>query len=267
VAWGASVPPGPGRASDAILADAAAGKTALVVAGVDPADLADPALALKALEAAPFVVSCEIRESAVTDRADVVFPVVPTVEKAGMFLDWEGRLRPFDETLESKGGLPDHRVLDALAAELGIALGTATIKAIDAEIGALGHWKGDRPPAPSVAPGAATTLGKGEAVLATWHHLLDEGKLQEAEPHLAGTRKPSVARVSATTAAAVGVAEDAHLTIATERGEITLPLAITEMPDDVVWLPTHSTGSHVNATLGATSGSVVRLSAVAKGGS
>jgi NADH-quinone oxidoreductase subunit G len=267
VAWGASVPAGPGRASDAILADAAAGKTALIVAGVDPADLADPALALKALEAAPFVVSLEIRESAVTDRADVVFPVVPTVEKAGMFLDWEGRLRRFDETLESKGGLPDHRVLDALAAELGIALGTATVKAIDAEIGALGYWKGDRTAPPSVASGATATLGNGEAVLATWHHLLDDGKLQEAEPHLAGTRKSPVARVSATTAAAVGLADGARLTVATDRGEITLPLAVTDMPDDVVWLPTYSTDSHVNVTLGATSGAVVRLSAAAKGGS
>jgi NADH-quinone oxidoreductase subunit G len=266
-AWGASVPAGPGRASDAILTDAAAGKVALVVAGVDPADLADPTLALKALEAAPFVVSLEIRESAVTDRADVVFPVVPTVEKAGMFLDWEGRLRPFDETLESKGGLPDHRVLDSLAAELGAAIGTATVKAIDAEIGALGYWNGDRPAAPSVAAAAAAKLSKGEAVLATWHHLLDDGKLQEAEPHLAGTRKPSTARLSASTASSVGVTDGAHLTVATDRGEISLPLTITDMPDDVVWLPTFSAGSHVTATLGATSGSVVTLSAAAKGGS
>jgi NADH-quinone oxidoreductase subunit G len=123
-AWGGSIPAGPGRNSEAIVADAAAGNVALVVGGVDPADLPDPALALRALEEAPFVVSLEIRESAVTDRADVVFPVVPTVEKAGHFLDWEGRLRPFDETLESTGGLPDHRVLHTLAAELGVDLGT-----------------------------------------------------------------------------------------------------------------------------------------------
>jgi hypothetical protein len=33
------------------------------------------------------------------------------------------------------------------------------------------------------------------------------------------------------------------------------------MVDDVVWLPTYSTGSHVHAALGAVSGSVVSLKA------
>ena len=44
-----------------------------------------------------------------------------------MFLDWEGRLRPFDATLESNGALPDHRVLHRLAAELGVDLGTPDV--------------------------------------------------------------------------------------------------------------------------------------------
>ncbi|MEY2517802.1 MAG: NADH-quinone oxidoreductase subunit, partial [bacterium] len=143
-AWGGSIPSGPGRGGDAIIADAAEANVALLVGGVDPGDLPDPELALRALEAAPFVVSLEIRESAVTDRADVVFPVVPVVEKAGLFLDWEGRMRSFDETLETKGGLADHRVLHTIAAELGVDLGTQTTKLVDAEIGSLGSWKGER---------------------------------------------------------------------------------------------------------------------------
>ena len=87
-----------GRDTDAIIAAAAAGKIgALVVAGVDPGDLADPALAERALDEVDFLVSLEVRHSAVTERADVVFPVAPVVEKAGTFLDWEGRLRPFPD--------------------------------------------------------------------------------------------------------------------------------------------------------------------------
>jgi NADH-quinone oxidoreductase subunit G len=265
-AWGGSIPAGPGRNSEAIVADAAAGNVALVVGGVDPADLPDPALALRALEEAPFVVSLEIRESAVTDRADVVFPVVPTVEKAGHFLDWEGRLRPFDETLESTGGLPDHRVLHTLAAELGVDLGTPNPRAIDAEIEALGYWKGDRPAAPSYDAGAAPRLRRGEAVLATWHQLLDDGRLQEAEPHLAGTRKPPMAKINEATAQAIGASEGQPITVSTDHGEITLPVAVTEMPDQVVWLPTYSPGSHVLSSLGVSAGAVVRL-ATATGGS
>ena len=56
---------------------------ALLVGGVELADLPDPDAALAAIDAAPFVVSLELRESAVTELADVVFPVAPVVEKAG----------------------------------------------------------------------------------------------------------------------------------------------------------------------------------------
>jgi NADH-quinone oxidoreductase subunit G len=258
-AWGASLPSGAGRDGDEIIAAAAEGKIALVVGAVDPGDLANPALALKALELAPFVVSFEIRESAVTDRADVVFPVAPVVEKAGLFLDWEGRMRPFDETLEASGALPDYRALHSLAAELGVDLGTATARAVDAAIGSIGFWQGDRPAAPTTVAGAAPKVTAKQAVLSTWHLLLDEGRMQEDEAHLAGTRKPAVARLNAKTATAVGVAEGGLLAVSTDTGEVTLPLEIADLPDKVVWLPTCSPGSHVQSSLGATSGTVVKL--------
>ena len=97
-AWGkASLPAAPGRDTTAILAAAPHGELgALVVAGVDPADLPDPAAALHAIEMAPFVVSLELRASAVTDRADVVFPVAAVAEKAGTFVNWEGRGGSFE---------------------------------------------------------------------------------------------------------------------------------------------------------------------------
>jgi NADH-quinone oxidoreductase subunit G len=259
--WGASLPAAPGRDGDAVLAAAAAGEIALVVAGVDPGDVADPALALRALQAAPFVVSFELRESAVTDRADVVFPVAPAVEKSGSYLDWEGRARPFDATLEASGALGDGRVLHRIAAELGTDLGTAEPRDVRAEIARLGPWQGSRPNAPSHDAVGRPALAWGEAILATWHHLLDEGRLQDDEPYLAGTRKPAVARLSQATATAVGVADGGLVTVSTDRGEITLPLAITNLPDQVVWLPTCSPDSHVQASLGVTSGAIVRLSA------
>lgn len=141
-AWSPSRPPGPssrglghrgrgypsqaGRDTDGIIAAAANGQLgALVVAGADPADLADPRLAEQALDAVPFLVSLEQRNSAVARRADVVFPVAPVVEKAGSFLDWEGRLRTFEAVLET-GAMTDGRVLDALAAQLDVRLAPVT---------------------------------------------------------------------------------------------------------------------------------------------
>jgi len=51
------------------------------------------------------------------------------------------------------------------------------------------------------------------------------------------------------------------VTVGTERGALTLPVRITDMPDRVVWLPTNSPGATVRRTLGATAGAVVTISA------
>ena len=91
--------------------------------------------------------------------------------------------------------------------------------------------------------------------------LLDCGRLQDGEPYLAGTAPPAVARLSAATAATIGAAPDQRLTVSSGRGSISLPWAITEMPDQVVWLPLNSPGSAVHRSLGVSTGSVVRIEA------
>src|SRR5581483_2882946 len=104
--WGADVPNRPGRDVDAILRAAADGSlAALVVGAVDPDDTADPAVAAEALRRAGFIVSLEIRRSAVTEHADVVLPVAPAAEKSGRYVTWEGRRRPFDLTIAGTGAI------------------------------------------------------------------------------------------------------------------------------------------------------------------
>ncbi|GAB2929020.1 NADH-quinone oxidoreductase subunit G [Micromonospora polyrhachis] len=249
-----------GRDTDQILAAAADGRLgALVVAGVDPGDLADPRLAEQALDAVPFLVSLELRTSAVTRRADVVLPVAPVVEKAGSFLDWEGRLRTFEAVLQSSA-MTDGRVLDAIAAQLGVSLGIGDVNGIRRELGSLPASRSDRPGPPIVAPGTPAVVAAEQAVLATWHQLIDEGTLIAGDPYLAGTARPAVVRISKGTAQDLGVEDGAAVTVGTDRGAVTLPALITEMPDGVVWLPTNSPGSTVRRSLGAASGAVVRLS-------
>jgi NADH-quinone oxidoreductase subunit G len=99
----------------------------------------------------------------------------------------------------------------------------------------------------------------GEAVLATWHLLLDEGRMSDGEPYLAGTARPASARMSAGTAAEAGVADGDKVTVATGRGSCTLPAEVTDMPDRVVWLPANSAGCAVRAQLGAGHGTRVTL--------
>ena len=73
--------------------------------------------------------------------------------------------------------------------------------------------------------------------LATWHQLLDSGRMQDGEPALAGTARPAVARMSAATAAEAGVADGDKVTVATDRGSVTVPVEVVPMAGHVVWLP------------------------------
>ncbi|BBX51179.1 NADH-quinone oxidoreductase subunit G [Mycolicibacterium poriferae] len=258
-AWGVDrLPDTVGRDTEAILAAARVGELqALLVGGVELADLPDPAAALAAVESAPFVVSLELRESDVTRRADVVFPVAPAVEKAGSFVNWEGRQRRFEAALRTNA-IPDSRVLNFLADEFGVDLGLPTAEAADADRARLGLWSGQRVAAPQISPEPVRPRA-GQVVLAGWRMLLDAGRLQDGEPHLAGTARPAVARLSAATAGDVGVAAGELVAVSTERGAVTLPVEITDMVDGVVWLPLNSTGSAVHATLGVTVGQPVAI--------
>jgi NADH-quinone oxidoreductase subunit G len=266
-AWNVDeLPSAAGRDADAILAAAADGSlAALLVGGIEPGDFADPEAVLAALDAVGFIVSLELRHSAVTERADVVFPVAPTTQKAGAFVNWEGRYRGFEPALIGstlQASQSDHRVLDALADEMGVYLGLSTVEAAREELSALGTWEGKHAPGPHQATAATPTEaqpGKGEAVLTGWRMLLDEGRLQDGEPHLAGTARKPVVRLSADTAAEIGAADGDAVTVSTSRGSITLPLNITDMPGRVVWLPLNSPGSAVHGQLGVTIGSIVRI--------
>jgi NADH-quinone oxidoreductase subunit G len=72
-----------------------------------------------------------------------------------------------------------------------------------------------------------------------------------------------VVRLSAATAKGIGAAEGAGVTVSTSSGGITLPLAVTDMPDGVVWLPQNAPGRGIYRHLGAGSGDVVQIRAYA----
>jgi len=266
-AWGLSgadeLPAEPGRSTVEILAAAAAGELAgLLVGGVDPYDLPDPEAALAGLRAAPFVVSLELHESAVTELADVVLPVAPDVNRDGSYLNWEGRIREFGVTLREPGMLADCRVLDTLAVEMDIDLFTQTPAVAAAELRRLGQGSviGTGVHATSGTAEPAVP-GDGQAVLATWRQLLDVSSLGVDEPHLAGTARAPEARVNKSTAARLGLTEGQPAVVATERGAVSLPVRLADLPDGVLWLPAHAPGSRVGPTLGAGHGDLVTVTA------
>ena len=259
-AWGVDrLPTTPGRDTAGVLANAAEHGAGLLVAGVDVDDLADPVAARAALAGASFVVSLEVRRSTVTEHADVVLPVAPVAEKSGSFMDWEGRLRPFESVLTTDA-LSDHGVLDEIARLMGVELGAGKALQLRDELAQIGGWDDTRATTPDVAAGPNLTPGPGQAVLASWHLLLDAGRGQDGEAYLAGTAHRAHARVSSATAATNGLVDGAGVQVSTAVGSLVVPLRVdASVVDGVVWLPTRSRGSELRSQLGAGAGDLVGI--------
>ncbi|MFI9049508.1 NADH-quinone oxidoreductase subunit G [Streptomyces sp. NPDC053427] len=267
-AWGvAELPHRHGRDTGQIVEAAATGElSALLVAGVEVADLPDPARALTALDEVGFLVSLELRPSQVTERADVVLPVAAVVEKAGTFLNWEGRARLFEAALKPdqmtrRHLLPDARVLHMLADALDVHLALPDLRAVRRELDRLGGWDGPYAGEPQETGRPMPRPDTGEAVLAGHRLLLDQGLLQQGDDALAGTRHAAVARLSQATAEEAGVKDGDLLAVTGPAGSVRLPLQVTPMPDRVVWLPLNSAGGGAAADTGAHPGELVKVSA------
>ncbi|MEV8016771.1 NADH-quinone oxidoreductase subunit G [Streptomyces sp. NPDC086554] len=265
-AWGvAELPHRYGRDTGQIVEAAATGELrALLVAGVEVADLPDPPRAREALAEIGFLVSLELRPSEVTEHADVVLPVAAVAEKPGTFLNWEGRARLFAAALKpdqmTRPLAPsDARVLHMLADAGDVHLGLPDLTTARRELDRLGGWDGPHATEPLETGAQPPRPASGEAVLAGHRLLLDQGRLQEGDEALAGTRHAALARLSAATAAEAGVKDGDTLAVTGPAGATELPLQVTEMPDRVVWLPLNSTGGGVASDTGARPGDLVRI--------
>ena len=259
LAWG-EIPAQRGLDATQMLEAAADGRVkALVVGGVDLRDFDDPSAARKALDQVDFLVSLEVRRSEVTDRADVILPVAPPLEKNGTFINWEGRLRPFGQAIASRSQT-DRLVFDALASEFGVDLGLHDLVGLYDQVNPLMQWNGQREEFVQAKASELVEVGQGEALLATHKPMLDAGRLQDGASMLAGSARRPVVFASRATVAGLGIDEGEELTLSTQRGSITLPLQFADLPDGVVWVPECSQGSIVHESLG-NFGSSVTLSA------
>ena len=259
LAWG-EIPAQRGLDATQMLEAAADGRVkALVVGGVDLRDFDDPAAARKALDEVDFLVSLEVRRSEVTDRADVILPVAPPLEKNGTFINWEGRLRPFGQAIASRSQT-DRLVFDALASEFGVDLGLHDLVGLYDQVNPLMQWNGQREEFVPAKASELVEVGQGEALLATHKPMLDAGRLQDGASMLAGSARRPVVFASRATVAGLGIDEGEELTLSTQRGSVTLPLQFADLPDGVVWVPECSQGSIVHESLG-NFGSSVTLSA------
>jgi NADH-quinone oxidoreductase subunit G len=251
-AWGVdSLPTTLGRDTSEILNGLHSGEIeAVLIGGVDPLDIS--AHLHDGLVKA-FVVSLEIRKSAITEIANVVLPVAAVVEKSGSFVNWEGRARSFEAAIDSLNR-SDLRILSMLADEMGTPIKLPTVAAAASEFSSIGNWE-QSPSFTPVASGKVSASGD-EALLSSWRLLLDAGSLQDGEENLAGTAHPSVAVISASRATKLSVKTGELVRVSTKNGAITLPCEIAEIEENSIWLPRNSKESRVIATLGIATGAV-----------
>ena len=196
------------------------------------------------------MLSLETRRSAVTERADVVLPVATVAEKSGTFVDGKAGRADSPPRSGRPGCCPN---IGCSPHSRGNSVWTSTATAPPPS---AGSWPTSRRgPAPARTSNrfsrARPRPGRGEAVLASWRMLLDAGRLQDNEPHLAGTARTPVVRLSAATAAEIGAQAGGRVAVSSLFGSITLPLVIDDLPDRVVWIPMNPPGSQVYRTLRA----------------
>ena len=230
--------------------------TSVLVGGVDPFDIsADAKLSLSK----KFVVSLEIRESDITDIAQVVLPVAAVVEKSGSFMDWQGRAREFEAAVESLNR-SDLRILSMLADEMGKSINLPSVSAARKEIASLGNWEGAKDQMKSTAASDEIKVGSDEAVITSWRNLLDKGSLQEGEDNLAGTARATTAVISQKRADALSVKSGELIRVSNTYGAITLPCAIADIDDAKIWLPRNSSNAQLIKVLGTVGNTVVKVS-------
>jgi NADH-quinone oxidoreductase subunit G len=280
-AWGVeALPDAEGLSGEDILDALVDGDLeALVVGGVDPADTVqlyggqhhgDGANKLRKALRKAFVVALEVRESAFTELADVVFPVAPTTDKAGSFVNWEGRVRPFARVLESPTSLPDVRVLAGIAEERGRPIGIRSPEQAAAEMAQLGPWEGPRAssgPHPSQAQGSQSgeaspepnrsqARGSGsELVLSSWKQLIDDGRMQDGDDHMRATARRPVVLVNQRTfdglVASGEISQEGDLvTLTGPLGSMKLPVGVADLVDGAVWAPSSAPGFSVRHLVG-----------------
>jgi len=229
---------------------------AVVVGGVDPMDISPDA---KVKLAKKFIVSFEIRQSDITEIAQVVFPVATVVEKSGSFMDWQGKVRKFEAAVEQSLNRSDVRILSMLADEIGKPINLPTVKAARNEFESIGNWDGQLAAMKPAVELEVKSVKADEAILSSWRNLLDKGSLQDGEENLAGTARQSVVVISQSRASSLNVKESDLVRVSNDYGAVTLPCVIEDIDDSSVHLPRNSLGSQLFRNLGVVSNSIVKV--------
>lgn len=248
------LPGAAGKSTKDMLEAATAGEIkALLLGDIDEGDYNDPTLLYAAVDKT-FTVQLATRRTAVSERADVVFPVSLISEVRGHFLNWESRWRvvkPLEGVRVTT--MSDRRVLGALAQEMGTGLGipaSAEVAEVLQSV-ATGAIGGHMPTINS--NGTDTNL-----IVDTWPELMGDSPALDGTVYKGNDKRRGKLRINPQTAEKYGLTAGGAATLSTPQGAVTLPVQIVEaMVDNVVWVPTNAPGQPLSSTGAQTGDRVV----------
>jgi NADH-quinone oxidoreductase subunit G len=209
-------------------------------------DTADPARARTALAAAEFVVALSPFKHGAVDYADVILPVAPFTETAGIFVNCEGRAQEFTAVVLPLGlARPAWKVLRVLGSMLGLAdFGYDSIEAVRRELPSPDEIAARLSNATQTAIDARVTADaiRGDGNMRGAERVADvpiyfTDPLVRRAPSLQKTRdaRPPLARVNASTLAALKLTDGGAARVRQAGGEAMMKIAVdASVPDGCV---------------------------------
>jgi NADH-quinone oxidoreductase subunit G len=228
--WG-PVPDEPGRTSMEILQAAAERQIdVLFLVGVDPLrDVADAALARRALQNARYTVVQSLELGALEPYADAFLPAAAAFERDGHVTTWEGRSQRIRSVRAPEGlSRPDREILIGLARAMGGDLGFETLEDLQEELGGL---LAPREPARRSTAWAPTSASQWieDLTLFTYPLLVDEGRLVEGAAELkASLEDEPFAEIHPDDAAKHGLTDGGAVHLRTGAGDAVVAVRVTE---------------------------------------
>jgi NADH-quinone oxidoreductase subunit G len=258
-AWAAAIPRVPGRTAAEML-EAAARRDidVLYLIGSDPLrDHPDASLARRALANARHVVVQGLELGELEPYADVFLPAAAYLEREGHYTDWEGRaqrLRP----VRGPAGIAqsDWEIFAGLARAMGVDLGFGSIEDVRAELADLlapreveGFGFSAAEPADNAEAGPS---GGDRVTLFSYQLLVDEGRLVARASELKeALEEPAFVEVHPGDAGRLGLADGATAVVATDAGEATLPVRVSDgVAAGAAFVPFNQPGLAANTLLG-----------------
>jgi NADH-quinone oxidoreductase subunit G len=240
-AWGQRVPADDGLDAAQILGAAANGELkSLWLVGADVlADVPDPSLGYRALEAAPFVVVQDVQSTQLLNHADIVLPAAAFVERSGTITDWEGRRQKVNAAVDPPGAArADYAILAEVARYLGKPIGCRSLDDVRGELdGLLASG-----PAPVAVEGAkapaAAASSNGDLRLLTYRLLYDNGSRVSRSEGVRGLTKAPFAEINIEDAQALGIGDGQQVTLTSDHGSISVVAQVTKaIRRGVVFVP------------------------------